>query len=151
MNLPPLSPTTVHSTCRGCGTPYTAAQAEAFLACIKCGEPFMLGKEGDKRPPLEPAKFRQMVQAAIEQDNGITALELLDTHLPPYMTLLQEMARAIASLMGQCRCKEMRIIGAKPAKGEPCPHVRGMRALRRLGLPDTDIEALRQSIPLRMG
>jgi hypothetical protein len=130
--------------------PYTAQQADAFTECIKCGEPFMLGRENDKRPPLDPTGFRKMVQDALEQDNGIAALELLDTHLPPFMALLNEFSRAAASLMGECRCKDMKIIGAKPGPREPCPHVRAMRAFRRLGLPEKDIAALRQSIPLRI-
>jgi hypothetical protein len=136
------------STCRECGAPYTAKQLEAFNECIKCGEPFLIGRESDKRPPLDLTGFRRLAMAAVEQGNGPIALELLDLHLPSFLALFGEMARAIAALSGECRCRSARIIGAKPLKHDPCPHVRARRALHRGGFTQQDIETLRKQIPL---
>jgi hypothetical protein len=115
-----------------CSATFDEEQVSRLSACPICGERFSDSSGGT---PVDVAAIRRAASDAVSQENGEIALELLRRHAPEIVALLDEMVSAVVALMGPCRCRTTRIIGRKPEHREPCPHVRGARALARAGRP----------------
>jgi hypothetical protein len=119
--------TTPFATC-SCGATYSEDQVQRLDRCLACQEPFFEAAAPVNVPAIKEAAFY-----ALEQSNGGVALELLRTRVPQVLDVVDELVDAVTALMGPCRCAERPIIGGKPHRRTPCPHVVGARALRAVG------------------
>lgn len=120
---------TPFATC-SCGATYDQSQLARLSACLACEEPFF-----EPPAPIDLPALRQAVFYALEQSNGGVALELLSVQVPQVLDVIDELADVLEALMGRapCRCAESVVIGGKPNRRTPCPHVTGALALARAG------------------
>lgn len=131
--------------CSHCSAPIEAMSAAITTACPNCGRPWARGRQPRGPIACDLAGIRTRVGEFIERIGGDEAAQV-GVDVASLISVVGELARAVAALNGTCTCKPLKV----RRQVGPCPHYRANVALLKAGIAPAQVQALRAQIDRRI-